>query len=195
MEETLHKETAQEQIPHGETTAEDPAVAETAAQPETPPEETVPRPEETEDDREKAEKLQEELDTVSDRLLRVLAEYDNFRKRTAKEKEELSAFTVSSVISGLLPVLDNFERAMEAGCSDEEFGKGMQLILQQFKEYLTKNGIAEIPTDIPFDPELHNAVMHVEDENLGENAIAMVLQKGYTIGDKVIRHAMVSVAN
>ena len=168
-------------VPTAEETAAETAAEETAA----PAEETV----------EEADPVQAELLATKDLLLRVSAEYDNFRKRSAKEKEELSAFTVSATVSGLLPVLDNFERAMEAGCQDEEFGKGMELILQQFRDYLTKTGVTEIPTDIPFDPEMHNAVMHVEDENLGEGVIAQVFQKGYKIGEKVIRYAMVSVAN
>lgn len=139
--------------------------------------------------------MEEELEATKDRLLRVRAEYDNFRKRTSKEKDELASFAIGTAVMEILPVLDNFERAMEAPCSDDEFRKGCELILTQMKESLSKLGVQEIPTDIPFDPEIHNAVMHTEDENLGENSIITVMQKGYRLGDRVIRHAMVGVAN
>ena len=139
--------------------------------------------------------LEAALEEAKDQLLRVSAEYDNFRKRSAKEKEELYSFSVGAAVMGILPVVDNFERAMEAPCADDEFRKGMALILSQMQEALQKMGVDPIPTDIPFDPELHNAVMHTEDEGLGENVITNVMQKGYRLGDRVIRHAMVAVAN
>lgn len=186
MEETLHTDLQQDLNENNEqTTAPETEQGDSAVEENGAAEQAVPS----------AEQLSEELEEIKDRLLRVSAEYDNFRKRTAREKEELSAFTVSATVSGLLPVLDNFERAMEAECKDAEYAKGMELILQQFRDYLQKIGVTEIPTDIPFDPQVHNAVLHVEDESLGENEITAVLQKGYQIGDKVIRHAMVSVAN
>ena len=133
---------------------------------------------------------------LEDKLLRQIAEFDNFRKRTLKEKEEIGAVAKTKCISELLPVLDNFERALQAQCADEDFKKGVEMIFQSFKDTLSKMGVEEIKAEgQTFDPELHYAVSRIEDESLGENVVASVLQKGYKIGEKVIRHAMVAVAN
>ena len=138
----------------------------------------------------------EEKEQLKDRLMRTLAEYDNFRKRSAKEKETLFADGKAYAVEALLTVADNFERALTAETSDGEFKKGMEMIFKQMQESFSKLGVTEIEAQgQPFDPLLHNAVMHVEDENLPENTVAQVFQKGYKMGDKVIRHAMVQVAN
>ncbi len=128
-----------------------------------------------------------------DKYLRMMAEYDNFRKRSAKEKDGIYADAFVDCISDLLPILDNLERA--AGCDQAEgLKKGLEMTAKAFSDALVKMGVSEIETSA-FDPNLHNAVMHVEDEALGESEIVEVFQKGYTKGDKVIRYAMVKVAN
>lgn len=143
-----------------------------------------------------AQQLQKQLDELNDRYLRTLAEYDNFRKRSQREKLEIYPDAVASTIEKFLPALDNFERALAAPCSDEEFKKGVEMIFHSLMDCLKALNVEEIEAmGKPFDPNLHNAVMHVEDENLGENTVAQVFQKGYKIGDKVLRHAMVQVAN
>ena len=145
-------------------------------------------------------KLQKQLDektaeceAANDKYLRMMAEYDNFRKRSAKEKESVYADAYSDCIANLLPILDNLERA---GRSDnlEAVTKGLELTVKAFDDALQKMGVCEIETKT-FDPNLHNAVMHIEDEQYGENEIVEVFQKGYVKGDKVIRYAMVQVAN
>ena len=130
-----------------------------------------------------------------DRYLRMLAEYDNFRRRAAKEKDGIYADAYSDAIGALLPVLDNLDRAV--GCTDAEaLSGGLALTLKSFTEALAKLGVEEIKAEgEPFDPNLHNAVMHVDDESAGEGQVVEVFQKGYKKGDKVIRHAVVKVAN
>jgi len=134
-----------------------------------------------------------ECEASNDKYMRMMAEYDNFRKRSAKEKEGVYADAYSDCIANLLPILDNLERA---GKSDnfEAVAKGLELTVKAFDDALQKMGVTEIETKT-FDPNLHNAVMHVEDEQYGESEIVEVFQKGYCKGDKVIRYAMVKVAN
>lgn len=143
------------------------------------------------------EKLLKQLGDTNDKLLRVAAEYDNYRKRTSKEKEELYARSKLSVISEFLPVIDNLDRALDNKSDNfDDYKKGVEMIGNQFYETLKKLGAEEfgLPGDA-FDPELHNAVMHIEDESLGSNVVSAVFSKGYKLGDKIIRHAMVQVAN
>lgn len=144
-----------------------------------------------------AEKLQKKLDEANDKFLRLAAEYDNYRKRTAKEKEELNALCKSTVVKELLPVIDNVERALAQPTDNpEEYKKGVEMIGKQFSDVLQKLGVEAFGAEgDAFDPNLHNAVMHIENEALGENVIAAVFGKGYRLGDKVIRPAMVQVAN
>ena len=144
-------------------------------------------------------KLQAKIDELNDKYLRTLAEYDNFKKRTQREKEAIYKDSVGDAVTTLLPVLDNFERAM-ASFDDEskntEFYKGMEMIFNQTKEAFLKLGVSPIEAvGSEFNPELHNAVMHVDDEEAGENVIVEEFQKGYKIGDRVVRHSMVKVAN
>ena len=144
------------------------------------------------------EKLQAELNEAKDQLLRVAAEYDNFRKRSQREKESLYSECKSSVVNDLLPVIDNFERCVAPGedTSYEDYKKGVELTYKQFGEALKKLGIEAFgEVGDAFDPNLHNAVMHTEDESFGENTISMVFQKGFRVGEKVVRFAMVQVAN
>lgn len=130
-----------------------------------------------------------------DKYLRLVAEFDNFKKRTQKEKEEIYLIAKTDVVMNLLPVIDNFERA-EKFSDDKNVEEGIALIKKQFIEVLKKIGIEEIEAENqPFDPNLHNAVLHEEREDVAENTVVEVLQKGYKLGDKVIRYAMVKVAN
>ena len=142
--------------------------------------------------------LEKKLAEEKDRYARILAEYDNYRKRTSRELDGRYADGKADAWKGLLPVVDNFERALAAAPadSDDPLRKGIELTYRQFKEQMEKDGVKEIEAlGKEFDPELHNAVMHCEDESLGENVIADVFMKGYTLGDKVLRHSMVKVAN
>ena len=139
------------------------------------------------------EKLQSDYAELNDRYMRMLAEYDNFRRRSQKEREGIYSDAHADVIGQILPVLDNLERA--ACFSDgESVQKGVQMTLKSFTDIFAKLGVTEIETKT-FNPEFHNAVMHIEDESYGEEEIVEVLQKGYMKGDKVIRYAMVKVAN
>lgn len=143
------------------------------------------------------EKLQTALDEANDKFLRLAAEYDNYRKRTAKEKAELNNSCKSAVIAELLPVIDNLDRALAHNTDNaDEYKKGVEMIGSQFYAVLDKLGIESFgEAGDAFDPNLHSAVMHVEDENLGENTVAAVFAKGYRLGEKVIRPATVQVAN
>lgn len=142
------------------------------------------------------EKLNAELSSEKDKYLRLVAEYDNFRKRSAKEKLESYSDATSKVISDILPVYDNFERALQSESADENFKKGVEMIFNQFTEALKKIGIEVIdPIEQEFDPNIAQAINQVEDENFGENTVSQVFQKGYKMGDKIIRYAMVVVAN
>jgi len=140
-------------------------------------------------------KLTNETEALKERMLRLNAEYENFRKRTAKEKEGIYTEACADVLKNLLPVLDNLERALSVGGSVDDLKKGIEMTVRQFQDGLTKVQVEEIPQEGDFDPNLHNAVMHIEDEELGQNQIAEVFQKGYKRGDKVLRHSMVKVAN
>lgn len=137
-----------------------------------------------------------ELGETEDRLKRVAAEFDNYKKRSAKEKEMMYNSLLADIISKFLPVVDNLEKALEAKTEDENYKQGIELVLRQFKDVLTASGVKEIETvGKTFDPELHEAVGSVIDENLGEKEIKQEYRKGYMIGNKVIRHSMVIVAN
>lgn len=138
----------------------------------------------------------EQLEEQEDRLKRLMAEFDNFKKRSSKEREGLYNSLVSDIFSSLLPVVDNLEKAVESKTEDEGYKQGVELVLKQFKDVLKNNGVEEIETvGHTFDPELHEAVSSVIDENLGEKEIKEEYRKGYKIGSKVIRHSMVVVAN
>lgn len=145
---------------------------------------------------EEIKKLKDENEELKNKVLRQMAEFDNYKKRTTKEKDELYTYAKTNCVEQILGVIDNFERALDTECSDETFKKGVEMIFNQFKDTLTKLGVEEIEAmNTTFNPELHNAVNQVEDENFGENTVCQVFQKGYKIGDKVIRHSMVVVAN
>lgn len=143
-------------------------------------------------------RLEGELADANDKYMRVCAEYDNFRKRSVKEREGVYADAYIDSLTQILPILDNLERAAQYSGDDSEhpLAKGLELTLKSFKEAMEKMGVAEIEAlGQKFDPNVHNAVMHVEDENYGENEIVEVFMKGYIRGDKVLRYSMVKVAN
>ena len=146
-----------------------------------------------------AKKLEEkvaELEENTDRLKRLMAEFENFKKRSAKEREGLYASIISDIVSSLLPVIDNLEKAVKAETKDETYKQGIELVLKQFLDVLTSLGVKKIETvGHTFDPEIHEAVSSVVDENLGEKEIKEEFRTGYQIGNRVIRHAMVVVAN
>ena len=171
--------------------------------PETPQEETAEVPEEqeiftvTREQMEKMEGRAKALAAEQDKYLRLAAEYDNYRKRTAKEKESLYADAKIDTVKALLGVYDNLERGIaQYGDEESPHRKGLEMVFNQFKESLRKLGVETMDAvGQPFDPEKHNAVMHIEDESYGENTVAEVLQQGFTLGDKVLRFAIVKVAN
>ena len=145
---------------------------------------------------EKIEALEKEQAALNDRYLRLCAEYDNFRRRSQKEKDALYGDIKANTVASFLPVYDNLERALKQGTEDEAYRKGVEMIMTQFCTTLEKLGVTPIEClGEKFDPALHNAVMHVDDEEKGENEIVEVFQKGFKLGDKVIRFAMVKVAN
>ena len=145
---------------------------------------------------EELETLKQNLTDQEDKFLRLAAEYDNYRRRSQKEKESAWADSKAETAAAFLPVYDNLERALKQETADEAYKKGVEMTMTQLKEVLSKLGIEEIPAlGQTFDPNLHNAVMHVEDENAGENTIVEVFQAGFRTEGKVIRFSMVKVAN
>ena len=151
----------------------------------------------TREEMEKMEGLAGQLAALNDQHLRLMAEYDNYRKRTQKEKESIYQDAKADTIQKFLEVYDNLERAVsQEGDEDNVHKKGMTMIFHELEGILSKLGVTVVdPVGEPFDPEKHNAVLHIEDENLGENVVSQVFQKGFLLGDKVIRHATVQVAN
>ena len=162
-------------------------------------EEVQEQVEETAQEQEVSEldKIKAELDDTKQQLLRMAADYDNFRKRTRKEQESTFTNAKAYVIKELLPVLDNFERASQSEqTSIEDYKKGVDMIFDQLMQTVAKLGVVSFgEAGDAFDPNFHNAVMHIEDDTLGENVVSKVFQKGYKIGDTVVRHAMVETAN
>lgn len=182
---------------------EDPEVTEETSDVEETEEETVGEPDEEQTDDGDSSKIKE----LEDRYVRLFAEYDNFRKRTTKEKEDLYSSAVVEVTKQWLSVLDNIDRAIDAAKAQQGDGvdeeaedkmlQGLELIKKQAQDVLTKINVTQIECErgTAFDPNLHEAVMHTEDDTLGENQIAQVFQKGYILKDRVVRHAVVQVAN
>ena len=188
MSEKKKKNAPQEEQPQANTTPETEQVAEKAAEEETF---TVTR-----EQMEQMEQLAKMVSDASDKYLRLAAEYDNYRKRTTKEKENTYADAKADTVKEFLGVLDNLERGLAQFDEGDPHRQGMELICRQFLAVLEKLGVTRIEAQgQPFDPQKHDAVMHVEDENVGENTVVEVLQQGYQLGDKVLRFAMVKVAN
>ena len=151
----------------------------------------------TREQMEAAELAAKQLESVKDQFVRLTAEYDNYRKRTTKEKDNIYQDAKADTIKEFLAVYDNLERAAASECGeDSPHKKGLEMIFQQYKDILAKLGVTEIEAaGKPFDPEKMNAVMHIDDENFGENEVAQVFQAGFELNGKVIRHAIVQVAN
>ena len=142
------------------------------------------------------EQLKADNDEKDDRIKRLMAEFENFKKRSNKEREGLYSSVMGEVVLQILPVIDNLEKAVESKTEDQDYKNGIILVLEQLKETLKKNGVTEIEAvGKPFDPSLHEAISMVEDPNLGEKIVQQEYRKGYMIGDKVLRHSMVIVAN
>ena len=192
------KQPAEEQVPDVEETA----APETEKAAEAEPEKKGKKKKEkgftfTREQVEQMELAAKQLESVKDQYVRLTAEYDNYRKRTAKEKDNIYTDAKADTIKAFLAVYDNLERAAASeGGEDSPHKKGLEMIFSQYKEILKGLGVEEIDAKgKPFDPELHNAVMHIDDENFGENEVAQVFQAGFKMGDKVIRHSIVQVAN
>ena len=146
--------------------------------------------------KEKLAKQKEELEDKEDRIKRLMAEFENFKKRSDKERTGLYNSVMGDVITSLLPVLDNLEKAVKTETKDEQYKNGIEMVVNQFKDVLKNNGVKEIEAvGKKFDPSLHEAVSLVQDENLGEKEIKEEFRKGYMIGDRVLRHSLVVVAN
>ena len=179
------KEPLPEEQEKEQSAAEQTASEDTAAEPETEQaEEKTPA------------SAKDEVADEHDRFLRLIAEYDNFRKRSAKERENIYTDVRVDTVTKFLPVYDNLQRAMNTQTLDEAYKKGVEMSFNQLKQVMTSLGVEEIPAEgETFDPTVHNAVMHVEDESFGENVIIEEFQKGFKLGGKVIRFSMVKVAN
>ena len=161
-----------------------------------PESETQDTPPEAGPEQSEAEKLQQEYDALNDRYLRLVAEYDNYRKRTQKERDDIYPNATVAALTPFLPVLDNLDRAEQFAPGTEDFKKGFDMICKSIREIMVRMGVEEIGREgETFNPQLHHAVMHIEDEELGENVVSQVLQKGYKIGGRVLRCAMVQTAN
>ena len=194
------KQPAGEETPEAEETAQAPETAEAAE--EAKAEKKAKKKKEkgytfTREQVEQMELAAKQLEQVKDQFVRLTAEYDNYRKRTTKEKDNIYQDAKADTIKAFLAVYDNLERAAAAeGGEDSPHKKGLEMIFQQSKDILKGLGVEEIEAKgKEFDPELHNAVMHIDDESLGENVVAQVFQAGFKMGDKVIRHSIVQVAN
>lgn len=176
-----------------ESAEQENAQAEEAVKTEETAEDTAAAPQEESAE----EKLQKQLDELNDRYMRMAAEYDNYRKRVAKERDMIRSEATGKALSAILPIYDNLERALAQETADTEYKKGVEMTARQFESALDSLGVEIISAEpgTEFDPTVHNAVMHMEDESLGENCIAECFQKGFRHGDKVIRTAMVKVAN
>ena len=146
--------------------------------------------------KEKIEEQKQELDDREDRIKRLMAEFENFKKRSDKERTSMYNSVLGDVIMKLLPVLDNLEKAMESNTQDEQYKNGIELVMKQFQDVLSQNGVKPIEAiGKPFDPIYHEAVSLVEDSNLGTKIVKEEYRKGYILGDKVLRHSLVVVAN
>ena len=188
MSENVNQENNQEQ--------ENTDTPETQPQQEPSPETAEETFTVTRDQMEKMEQLAKMVSDASDKYLRLAAEYDNFRKRTQREKDGIYQDAVADTVKKFLPVYDNLERALHHETADEAYKKGVEMTLTELVKILDALGVKPFgEAGETFDPQRHNAVMHIEDESLGENVIAEVFQTGFAHGDKVIRFAMVKVAN
>ncbi len=195
MEDEIRREAEEMETPAPESVPDPEPAEECTAEESGEAAEAAAEPAEPEES-EELKKLQEQLDQEHDSYLRLAAEYDNYRKRSMKERDELYTMIRAETVGKFLPVYDNLERAMEAETTDSVYKKGVELTMIGLQQVLDNLGVSIFgEKGEPFDPQRHNAVMHEENEELGENVIAEVFQKGAAVGDKVVRFAMVKVAN
>ena len=197
MSEDTKKKAAEAAAEEAEKTEQQPeAAAERAAEKAEKPEKPEKPSKHKSGEAEKLREAEQKLAAEHDGYLRLAAEYDNFRKRSQREKDGIYADARAATVEKFLPVYDNLERALSQQTTDEAFKKGVEMTMNQLTNVFEALGVKAFGTaGEAFDPALHNAVMHCEDEALGENVIAEVFQKGFTLGDKVVRFAMVKVAN
>ena len=190
------KNTTEQDLPVEETAQQPPETGEPVRQPE-PAQEPAKEPAKEEKQPSELDSVKQQLAKEHDGYLRLAAEYDNFRKRSLREKDDIKIRSKTDVVEKLLPVIDNFERAaMNAEADADSYRKGVEQIYRQFGDILKALDIEAFGAEgDAFDPNIHSAVMHVEDENVGENVIVKVFTKGYKLGDTVIRPAVVQVAN
>ena len=201
----MSEKTAQSDAAEEKKTAEDPMTAAASDDVKKDTKKSEPKKDGEKDEKSKKkdksadelEKLKKELADEKDKYLRLAAEYDNYRKRSQKERENIYADVRSDTVEKVLPVYDNLERALKQATTDEAYSKGVEMIMSQFKEIMANAGVSEIDAaaGTAFDPNIHNAVMHVEDDTLGESVVVEEFQKGFKLGDKVLRCSVVKVAN
>ncbi len=194
------QETAQETAKTAEATAEETTATESAEQPETAAAEAESTTEEDQHMKKKElkaalEKAEAALADHKDQHLRLMAEYQNYRNRTTEEKKKIYGDAKADCIKSLLTVVDTFERAMDAACSDETYKKGIEMTFSQLQKALEQMGVKEIAeVGVEFDPNLHNAIKQMDDTDFEENKVCQIYQKGYLLGDRLIRPAMVAVS-
>lgn len=194
--EEIKEETEETTEAKAEEAKEKPKAKKSSKKPDNSKKSSKKQEENKEEDAEKKPSAEQQVKEANDKYLRLMAEYDNYRKRSQKEREALYGDIKADVLNKFLPVYDNLVRALDQPTEDEAYRKGVEMIMAQFNKTMENLGVTEIESvGQPFDPNLHNAVMHVEDETKGENEIVEVFQKGFKLGDKVIRFAMVKVAN
>lgn len=194
--EEIKEETKETTEAKAEEAEEKPKAKKSSKKPDNSKKNSKKQEENKEEDAEKKPSAEQQVKEANDKYLRLMAEYDNYRKRSQKEREALYGDIKADVLNKFLPVYDNLVRALDQPTEDEAYRKGVEMIMAQFNKTMENLGVTEIESvGQPFDPNLHNAVMHVEDETKGENEIVEVFQKGFKLGEKVIRFAMVKVAN
>lgn len=194
--EEIKEETEETTEAKAEEAEEKPKAKKSSKKPDNSKKSLKKQEENKEEDAEKKPSAEQQVKEANDKYLRLMAEYDNYRKRSQKEREALYGDIKADVLNKFLPVYDNLVRALDQPTEDEAYRKGVEMIMAQFNKTMENLGVTEIESvGQPFDPNLHNAVMHVEDETKGENEIVEVFQKGFKLGEKVIRFAMVKVAN
>lgn len=194
--EEIKEETEETTEAKAEEAEEKPKAKKSSKKPDNSKKSSKKQEDNKEEDAEKKPSAEQQVKEANDKYLRLMAEYDNYRKRSQKEREALYGDIKADVLNKFLPVYDNLVRALDQPTEDEAYRKGVEMIMAQFNKTMENLGVTEIESvGQPFDPNLHNAVMHVEDETKGENEIVEVFQKGFKLGEKVIRFAMVKVAN
>ena len=194
--EEIKEETEETTEAKAEEAKEKPKAKKSSKKPDNSKKSSKKQEENKEEDAEKKPSAEQQVKEANDKYLRLMAEYDNYRKRSQKERAALYGDIKADVLNKFLPVYDNLVRALDQPTEDEAYRKGVEMIMAQFNKTMENLGVTEIESvGQPFDPNLHNAVMHVEDETKGENEIVEVFQKGFKLGEKVIRFAMVKVAN